>query len=278
MEPIQFPYGATRHLAQRAGLLCSNPQCRKRTLSPTEHPRKGSVFGIAVPLSTTHNGSPHATAWHDAVSTGADNGIWLCAGCAALAEQQQLPAQLLQEWKKTAEEATLQQMRSTVRAGGEEQPVIDADLFCLHVTRFNRGFSLRNKTGPFHWQGATYFNTREPIIRWKLYWQFHFVLYNNSHEPAFQLSVTQPGPARFSFLETPGKTAQLEPLQHLALKAEQFVFFEGTSADADKQLQCTTPQGLEGLKLKTQWRDSRKRLYTCTTILSAGIIVPEMKI
>ncbi|MGD2086311.1 MAG: hypothetical protein PVH61_09020 [Candidatus Aminicenantes bacterium] len=95
-------------LARRAGMLCSNPNCRKPTSGPHELKLKTVNIGVACHICSASPGGPR---YDDAMTSGqrksVDNGIWLCQSCAKLidSDETRFTVQVLREWKRIAEES-----------------------------------------------------------------------------------------------------------------------------------------------------------------------------
>lgn len=69
-------------LAKRAGYLCSNPDCRARTVGPNSEPDKATIIGEAAHIYGARPGAvrfnPKMT---DVARAEITNGIWLCRNC-----------------------------------------------------------------------------------------------------------------------------------------------------------------------------------------------------
>lgn len=93
-------------LADRVGLHCSNPECRRLTSGPAADPRRALNIGVAAHITAASPGGPR----YNPVLTSEErasihNGIWLCQSCAALVDRDlvRFTVTLLQEWKELAE-------------------------------------------------------------------------------------------------------------------------------------------------------------------------------
>jgi hypothetical protein len=74
-------------LAQRSGLLCSNPDCRALTIGPQQAGPGAINLGVAAHITAASPGGPR----YDALLTPEQrsdpgNGIWLCQSCAKLVD------------------------------------------------------------------------------------------------------------------------------------------------------------------------------------------------
>lgn len=103
-----FSLAVKRDLRDRAGGLCSQPQCRASTVGADASTTDGvSVVGIAAHIRAAAPGGPR----YDSSQTAADrasikNAIWLCPRCAALIDKnngRNFSVARLLEWKVSAE-------------------------------------------------------------------------------------------------------------------------------------------------------------------------------
>lgn len=72
-------------LANRVGMKCSNPGCRKLTCCANTNPDKVTNIGVAAHICAAAKGGPR----YDASMTpeerkSPENGIWLCQSCSKL--------------------------------------------------------------------------------------------------------------------------------------------------------------------------------------------------
>ena len=93
-------------LAKRVTCICSNPDCRKRTMGPNSDPNKSSNIGIAAHICAAAPGGKR----YDVNMTPEEradikNGIWLCQDCAHLidTDEKKYSVSLLHQWKDLAE-------------------------------------------------------------------------------------------------------------------------------------------------------------------------------
>jgi hypothetical protein len=110
-----FPERVKRALADRVGLLCSNPECMKPTKGPHTEDNKVRNIGKACHIHAAAKGGPR----FDENQTpeerrAAANGIWLCSNHAAEVDvdEARFPADLLKRWKAEAENAAAVRMQS----------------------------------------------------------------------------------------------------------------------------------------------------------------------
>lgn len=108
LEPLgNFSAQTITLLSQRAGSLCSNPDCGQTTSGPIiSEPEKAHVFGVACLIYGIKEGDPRYDPQVPAPQDRAENGVWLCAKDAIMvnAAPKDYPASLLQEWKHTHEQ------------------------------------------------------------------------------------------------------------------------------------------------------------------------------
>src|SRR5205085_2175132 len=109
-----FNLETKRILALRVGQLCSNPDCGRPTSGPSTDPKKAINLGVAAHITAASKGgcryNPNLTR---AQRRSIANGIWLCQYCAKLidSDESRYTVELLQEWKKTAEQRILSQVQ-----------------------------------------------------------------------------------------------------------------------------------------------------------------------
>jgi hypothetical protein len=92
-------------LYRAAGGVCSNPGCRKHTTGATEDGTAIIELGKAAHIEAAAPGGPRYNAEMTTEQRShADNGIWLCANCADLIDddQEKYPVATLREWKAKA--------------------------------------------------------------------------------------------------------------------------------------------------------------------------------
>lgn len=107
MRPIRsrddFSKTVVEALARRASYICSNPDCRQPTLSPSRHPEKALFTGVAAHITGAAPGGPrYDFSLTQKQRASAENGIFLCATCAVLIDKNgglDFPAELLRKWK-----------------------------------------------------------------------------------------------------------------------------------------------------------------------------------
>ena len=102
MARDEFSGLTARTLAQRAGYLCSNPDCRRMTIGPHTLSNKSVSIGVACHICAASLGGPRFDPTQrpeDRQSI--ENGIWLCHSCSDLIDKDVSahPRDLLLNWK-----------------------------------------------------------------------------------------------------------------------------------------------------------------------------------
>ena len=98
----RFKQAVITTLGKRAGYICSNPDCRVRTVGPADAPMSTVNVGEAAHIYGANHGSARYKA--DMVSSdrsAISNAIWLCGNCHKLIDDDEMrfPAGLLFEWQ-----------------------------------------------------------------------------------------------------------------------------------------------------------------------------------
>lgn len=101
-----FPKEVRRELCLRVASICSCPTCRKVTTGPTQGMTRSTIIGKAAHIHAASSGGPrYLESMTAAERKHFNNGIWLCSDCAVRIDMDplQFPAEILREWKATAE-------------------------------------------------------------------------------------------------------------------------------------------------------------------------------
>ncbi|MCZ7486054.1 hypothetical protein [Rhizobium rhizogenes] len=108
-----FTAAIRKTLAQRAGYLCSNPDCLKMTAGPHSDPAKALVTGHAAHIRAASPGGPRYEGLQSSEERRSiENGIWLCRECGDIVDKDMhgyTPDALLR-WK-IAHETMLHEVR-----------------------------------------------------------------------------------------------------------------------------------------------------------------------
>jgi hypothetical protein len=124
-------------LAKRVGMRCSNPNCRRPTSGPQEHPRKAVNIGVAAHICAAAPGGPRYDPRMTSVERGdIDNGLWLCQTCAKLVDNDthHYTADLLRQWRRLSEAAA----QTAVNTGNADPTLSDAELVRFYAQCFDR--------------------------------------------------------------------------------------------------------------------------------------------
>ena len=94
-------------LAERAGQVCSNPDCRRTTSGPHSENDKSVNLGEAAHIKAAREGQArYDPSMTDEERRDIVNGIWLCKECARKIDldENQYPVELLENWKRKHED------------------------------------------------------------------------------------------------------------------------------------------------------------------------------
>ena len=252
-------------LAKRVGYLCSNPDCRKPTVGPNSEKDKATIVGIAAHITAASPGGPR----HDSTLSveqrkDIENGIWLCSNCSTLIDKDPnaFPIEKLKDWKNFSENEMNKLLRGIELKA--ERPFLEADLIWSHSSRWNKGYSYKNKE---LYGDVIVLGENEPIIFWNLVWNFKIALYNNSRFPAFNIKIEQIDGKSFSSIDSLPKINNLPPYADLELRAGFEDYYEGTYIEADKLINPRVPEIIQGLQMKLTYNDENgKEHFTIFTV------------
>jgi hypothetical protein len=112
-------------LAARAGYICSNPYCNTMTIGPSEADEELKAnIGIAAHIHAASLRGPRYEGNQKSEDRASiENGIWLCANCAALIDKNKgidYPPHLLRQWKTEHEKM----ISHLVKSGNSPLPLI----------------------------------------------------------------------------------------------------------------------------------------------------------
>lgn len=110
-----FSTPTKRTLAERAGFICSNPDCRRKQLGPAPgDPSKSVNLGKAAHICAAASGGPRFDETQTQEQrTSLGNAIFLCGGCADLIDKNGgvgHPAAMLHSWKQAHEAWVTEQL------------------------------------------------------------------------------------------------------------------------------------------------------------------------
>ncbi len=120
-------------IAQRAGYLCSHPECGMATIGPAEDDNRVVNGGSACHIiAASENGPRGDSSMTHAERTHSNNGIWMCRTHGKLIDDDLVlyTADLLRAWKKQAED------RCRNRVG--RAPTVDGSPSHAHVSTVDR--------------------------------------------------------------------------------------------------------------------------------------------
>jgi len=103
-------------LAQRAALICSNPNCEASTGGPQEDPAKALNIGVAAHITAaSEGGARYDKSLISEQRSSPENGIWLCQNCAKLVDNDSAayPTEFIRAWKTIREHNALRSIGQT---------------------------------------------------------------------------------------------------------------------------------------------------------------------
>ena len=140
-----FSEATKRILANRAGVRCSNPSCRKPTSGANADPNKITNIGVAAHICAAAPGGPR----YDPTMTEEErkyshNGIWLCQSCSKLIDSDttRYSKETLVAWKTVAEKASALELEypSSVTSNTEAEGILKVEC--------NRWFDRKDTHSP----------------------------------------------------------------------------------------------------------------------------------
>lgn len=113
-----FPQKVKVKIAQRAGYICSNPQCSRLTIGPSMRDYESSEnIGVAAHICAASPGGPrYDFNQSENERKGIENAIHLCASCSVLIDRNNgidYPKELLQKWKHDHEKIIKKNLEGT---------------------------------------------------------------------------------------------------------------------------------------------------------------------
>jgi hypothetical protein len=124
LDSEKFTRQVAAILAQRAGNICSNPDCSALTSGPAEEQNRAVNVGEAAHIYGARAGAARFNPeMSDSARGDVTNGIWLCRNCHKQVDTdaRMFPAELLFEWRRDHERSMLE---SLGKAGALRQRVL----------------------------------------------------------------------------------------------------------------------------------------------------------
>lgn len=111
-------------LSKRAGFICSNPDCRVKTIGPNAEPDKAISIGEAAHIHGARKGAKRFDPqMRDATRSAITNAIWLCRNChkAVDSDEVRYNADILFRWREQHEKLVTHQLGSKTDSMAVEQ-------------------------------------------------------------------------------------------------------------------------------------------------------------
>jgi hypothetical protein len=228
-----------RTLSWRVAFKCSNPKCRKLTISPSgEANDKTTSDGVASHITAASAGGPR----YD-ISLSAEerqsitNGIWLCSNCSILIDKEpsEFSVSLLNDWKLGAEfEMREEFLKRPVLT--DTSPLVKTEMAWISSSRWNYGANEFNDPNKIkHWLDISW--------TFRLNWNFNLIIFNDTQSLIKGIE-----------LEGKNKNVKIDslPIQKTALNSLGLLetgisfekFFDGTGFEADEIMKNHVPSEL----------------------------------
>lgn len=283
MERDNFLKSTTRILAERVGYRCSNPNCRAYTVGPNEKEDKSTSVGEAAHICAAAVGGPRYEESMTSVQrSDISNGLWLCSNCSDLIDKDygNYSVPLLKKWKAEAELEMYQNIKGgkhPVAEKHEGSPYLEVDLRYNSSGRWNEGYSYKNprEVGENGEEVMIIGFDTDPIIYWKLDWEYSLFIYNNSSYPAYNIQVDQISNHQFSQISRLPKINNLQQMGKLELTAEYISRMEGIYKEADEYLKHRIPEALDGLQLQITYLDEKRENHTTLVTIKGQDVISQ---
>jgi hypothetical protein len=282
MERDNFLVSTVRILAERVGYRCSNPKCRAYTVGPNEKKDKSTRIGEAAHISAAAAGGPRYDEGMTSIQrSDISNGIWLCSSCSDLVDKdpENYDVELLRKWKVDAEFKMYENIKGSKRVSEKYgvTPFLEIDLRYNSSGRWNEGYSNKNpieKDENGQEVMVIGFATN-PIVYWKLDWEYSLFIYNNSSFPAFNIKVEQISDQKFSAISELPKINNLEQMGKIELTAKFIDRIEGDHKEADAILISRIPGYLDGLKMRINYLDEKRQEHATIVTIQGQDVISE---
>ncbi|TCC99757.1 hypothetical protein EZ449_21330 [Pedobacter frigidisoli] len=283
MERDNFLKSTTRILAERVGYRCSNPNCRAYTVGPNEKENKSTSVGEAAHIcAAAGGGARYDESMTSVQRSDISNGLWLCSNCSDLIDKdyENYSVQLLKKWKAEAELEMYQNIKGGKRSTAEKHegsPYLEVDLRYNSSGRWNEGYSYKNprEVGENGEEVMIIGFDTDPIIYWKLDWEYSLFIYNNSSYPAYNIQVDQISNHQFSQISRLPKINNLQQMGKMELTAEYISRMEGIYKEADEYLKHRIPEALDGLQLQITYLDEKRETHTTLVTIKGQDVISQ---
>lgn len=111
-------------VAKRAGFICSNPDCRIKTVGPNTSPDKSTIIGEAAHIyGARPNSKRYFPVMTDSARAEITNAIWLCRNCHKLidGDEKKYTSELMFSWRELHEEYVLSELGNNTALIENEQ-------------------------------------------------------------------------------------------------------------------------------------------------------------
>lgn len=168
MPPPDFSAKTIDTLAKRAGFLCSNPDCRVRTVGPNTDPDKSTTIGEAAHIQGARPGAErYDPKMSDVTRSAITNGLWLCRNCHKQIDRDadEYPIALLFMWRAEHEKHVALELGTPGDRIRYETRLVDLDPFSAFTPIVQR--IVTDKPDGWEWRLAAellrHFN--DPLFR-----------------------------------------------------------------------------------------------------------------
>ncbi len=132
------------NLQRRAAFLCSNPDCKRRTIAPSMENESDSVYiGCAAHITAASEDGPrYDSTLNPKQRKDISNAIFLCASCATMIDKNQgadFSSDLLKDWKTKHEKWVRENLNTTgasvTEVSGTHEASGIGDVVGLRITK-----------------------------------------------------------------------------------------------------------------------------------------------
>ena len=165
-----FSAKTKRSLAERVGVLCSNPDCQALTSGPQISNAKSMNVGVAAHITAAAQDGPrYDSALSSDERADINNGIWLCQNCAKLVDNDptRYTADLLRRWKSAAEQGALERIGKTAPKRVKELMVTDKWVSIEYAEKAGIVKELQKQGYELRWTTAKKESERVDLEGWE---------------------------------------------------------------------------------------------------------------